>query len=109
MLNGRTIVDIQPLAPRDFHAAQVQTKQTIHRGVQVRDIVWMFDGVESKFIRRTVNSGFDSRSGEPDRETVRMMITASCRLVEHTVFDSGGSTELGGENDKRVFKHASLF
>ena len=59
------VVHIQTLATWDFQATWINSQQLVDSCVQVGDVVRMFDGVETKFIRRAVNARLNASSGEP--------------------------------------------
>ena len=93
-----TVVQIETLAPRDLQATRIYPQQLVDGCVQVSDVVRMFDGVETQFIRCTVNSRLNASSREPDRETMWMMISSSGRLIKHAIFDARRATKLGGKH-----------
>ncbi len=99
MLDDVAIVDVQAFAARDFQTAGVQTEEMVDRGVQVSDVVGMFDRMEAEFVGGSVNSRLDAGSRHPDRKSVRMMIATGSRFVELTEFDTRGATEFRREDD----------
>src|SRR4029079_15453376 len=73
-----------------------------HCSVQVRDIVPVFNGVKTQFIRGAMCDAFlDSTAGHPNREAVRMVIAPVASLGARS------STELRSPNHERFVEQAS--
>src|SRR5687768_10022914 len=72
-----------------------------HGGMDVRNVMWMFDGVESKFIRRAVHDApFDSAARQPCAKAIRMVISPIS-------FGSWRAAELGAPHDERFIQHSA--
>src|SRR5437773_590396 len=75
--DGLAVVDVQAPAARDLQAAGIEAELVHHRGVDVRDVVAVLDGVEADLVGGTVDyAGLDAAAGQPGTETLRMMIAA---------------------------------
>ena len=69
------VVDVEPLAAGDFEAAGVETELLQDRGVDVRDVVSVFDGVKADLIGRAVNDpALDPTTRHPNGEAVNVMV-----------------------------------
>jgi len=82
------MVDVQAFASRYFQMAGIETQLLQDRGVDVGDIVPVLYGVETDFIRHSMDDApFDSTAGHPDGKTVDVVIASigtlrSWRLAE---------------------------
>ena len=75
-LDGRTMVDIEPLAAGDIQFGGIETELVENGGVDVGDVVGMLDGIKTKFIGCAMNyTGLYAATGEPDGEALWMMVT----------------------------------
>src|SRR5690349_16052064 len=64
----------------------------------------ILDGVEAKFVGDAVgDAAFDAAAGEPDGETVDVMIAAIAAL------DAGRAAEFRAPDDERLVEHAAAF
>ena len=72
--------------------------------MQIGDIVSVFNGVKSDFVRRTMSqSAFNSASGEGYRESIWMMIAAV------SILKARRSSKLSTDDDERFIEHPALF
>ena len=96
-------IDVQPFAAGDFQSAVVEAELVEDRGVDVGDVVAVFDGVEAEFVGRAVDdAALNAAAGERDREAVRMMIAAVGLL------GAGRAAEFGADDDERFVEQAAL-
>ena len=103
LVYGFSVVDLQALAAGDFEPARVEAELVQHGGVQVGDVVPVFDGVEAEFVGRAVDDApLDAAAGQRDREAVGMMVAAVGRL------GAGRAAEFGAEDDERFVEQAAL-
>src|SRR4051812_24962497 len=71
------VVDIQPLAPGDVEPSRVEPEQVQRRGVDVGDIVGVFNGVETQLVGGAVDGpALDPGPREPDGEGVGVVVAA---------------------------------
>ena len=98
------MIDFQALAAGHLEPSRVETELVQDRGVQVGDVVPMFDGVEAELVGRAVDdAALDAAAGEPGGEAVGVVV-AAVRLLR-----SGRSAELGAPDDERLVQQAALF
>ena len=72
---------LQAFVAGDFHSPRIQAKLMQDRGVHVSHIVWVFDGMESNFIRGSVNdSAVQTTTSHPDAKHIRMVIATGGSL-----------------------------
>ena len=77
LLDRLTEVDFQPFVAGNLEPARVEAKLVQQRGVDIRHVMTVFDGVEAKLVGRTVDdSSLDPTAGHPCREAEGMMIAA---------------------------------
>ena len=70
-------VHINPFAAGDIESERIQAELMQYGRMNIRDVVRMFDRVESEFIRSAVNdTSSNSTSRKPCTESVGMMISA---------------------------------
>ena len=70
-------VDFKPLSTGDFELVWVETKLMQNGGVNVGDIVSIFDGVEADFVGLTVHdTPLDAPAGQPGAEALRVVVAA---------------------------------
>src|SRR5438270_12400495 len=70
-------VHVDAFSAGDFQFAAVDTQLVQHRRVEVGDVVGIFDGVESDFIRRAVGDAApDAAAGEERGEAPGMVVAA---------------------------------
>ena len=95
-MNRHPVINVEPFAAGDFEAARVEAELMKDRGMNVCDVVTIFDRVKADFVSRAVdNAAFDSAAGHPDGETEDVMVTAIGSL------SSRGTTELTGKDYDR--------
>src|SRR5207237_9729394 len=100
--NQLTGVDIQPPPSRHLQAAGIQSEQMKYGGMDVRDVVAMFAGVEADLVGGAVDSAAsDAGASEPGAEALRMMIAA-------VALSPRRATELRAPHDQRVAQEAAL-
>ena len=76
------LIDVEALAAGDNELAAVEAEAVQDRGVDVGDVVRMFDGVEAEFVGRAMDGArLDPRASEPDCEAVRVVVAAGRHLV----------------------------
>ena len=69
------MVDLETFAPGQFEPVRVQSELMHHRGMNVGDVVRMFDRVETEFIRGSMHdAALHAPAGQPGGKTLRMMI-----------------------------------
>src|SRR5262245_4818021 len=85
----------------------MQAEQVQHRGVDVSYVMAVAEGMIAEFVGRSVDGAtLDARAGEPDRETVRMMIASI--LAAGTLFKARRTTKLGAANHDHVLHQTAL-
>src|SRR4051794_36431638 len=68
------VVDLEALATGNLQTAAVEAEQVQHRRVNVRHVMARVDRVEAQLVGRPVDDAtLQPGTGEPDRETVRVM------------------------------------
>ena len=87
----------------NFEPARVEAELVQHGGVDVGDVVAVFDGVEAELVGRAVGDApLDAAAGHPDREAERMVVAAVGSLR------AGRAAELGRPDDDRLVEQAAL-
>ena len=95
-MNRHPVINVEPFATGDFEAAGVEAELMKDRGMNVCDVVTIFDRVKADFVCRAVDdAALDSAAGHPDGETKDVMITAIGSL------SSWSTTELTGKDHDR--------
>ena len=70
-----TVVDGEAFAARHFQPMGVETHQLQDGGVDVGDIVAVFDGMETEFVGGSMrDTAFDAAPCQPGGEALRMVI-----------------------------------
>ena len=93
------MLDLQSLAAGDLDQAGVDAEQVEDRGVDVRDVMAVLDGMEAELVGGAVDeSPPDSAAGQPDREAVVVVVAAVGPLR------AGCPTELGRPDDDRLIE-----
>ncbi len=94
------MVDLESFATRDFHSSGIEPELFEDRGVNVSDIVAIFDGMKANLVSRPMHDApFESAPCHPDGEA-EVMVVASVAILR-----SRRATELGGEDDERFVQH----
>ena len=94
------MVDVEAFAAGDFQPARIEAELLQDRGVDVGDVVAIFDGVEADLVGRAVHDApFDAAAGHPDGEAEDVMVAPVGALR------AGRAAELGGE-DARASRRA---
>ncbi len=84
----------------------IEPQQVEDGGMEVMNGNRVVGGFESKVIRRPINGpSFDPASGQPDSESVVIMIAA----VERRQFRDRSSSKFSAPKNKRVLEKAPLF
>ena len=100
----RAVVDLQSFPPRHGELAGVEAELVEDGGVDVGDVVAVFDGVEAELVGFAVgDAAFDAAAGHPDGEAVGVVVASVAAL------GAGGSAELGGPDDEGFVEQAALF
>jgi len=69
------VVDFETFPAGHFQFAGVEAELLQDRGMNIRYIVAVLDGVEADFVGRPMgDAAFDAAAGHPDREAIGMMI-----------------------------------
>ena len=72
------------------------------RGVNVSNVVAIFDSVESEFVSDAVlHPAFDATAGQPGAKALRMMVAAGS-------FGARRASEFGAEDNQCLVEQASL-
>ena len=101
-MNRFAVIHVEAFAARDFQAPRVQPELMQHRGVNVRDVMTILDGVKPEFIRDAVlNAALHSAAGKPRAEALRMMIAPGALRARR-------SPELRAEHDERFVEEPAL-
>jgi len=96
-------IDFEPLVAGDFEPAGVQAELMQDRGVDVGDVMAVFDGVEAQLVGRAVGDApLDATAGHPDREAEGMMVAAVASLRAR------GAAKLGRPDHDRVVEQTTL-
>ena len=80
--------------------------------MEVVDVDFVFDCRKPELVRGTVDMSFlNAAAGEPHRETVIVVVTATARCAVRGVgqFDCWGSSEFAAPDYKSVVEHPSAF
>src|SRR5436305_13657244 len=78
----------------------VEAEQMHHGRVQVMDVDWVLDDVESELVRfAEANSGFDAAACHPHGECVGVMVAAVGAALDHR-----GAAEFSAPDNERVVK-----
>lgn len=89
----------------DAQAFVIQPQQVQNCGVQIVDGADLVDGLVTEFVGGAVAEGaFDTRSGHPRGEAVRVVVAAVGSLLE-----GRHATEFRAPDHQRVFKKSPLF
>ena len=104
ILDRRANFAFQTLVAGNGKAMRLQTQLVQQRGVNVADVMPVFDRVKAEFVRGSVRySAFDASACHPDRETVRMVIPPVA------VLRTWSATEFTGPDDDRLIQQAPFF
>ena len=102
------MIDFQTFASGNLKTTIIEPQQVQHRGMKVGDIMSFAKGVIAQFIRFAVDMSFlQTCAGQPDRKSVRMMIT-SC-VAAASQFQPRCATEFRAEDDDDIFQKSALF
>src|SRR4051812_27436076 len=75
-----------------------------HRCMQIGDVMAMFRSVKTDLVSRAMHdTALDATAGQPDRESVRMMVPTVASLR------AGRAAEFGPPHDERLVEHAADF
>src|SRR6185436_1874343 len=67
------VIDLEPLLSGNVEPFGVEAHQMKHRGVEVRDVVALFDGMESELVGSPVNdAALQAAARHPDGKAIRM-------------------------------------
>ena len=103
------VVDLQTLPTRNVESMWVESEQVEYSGMNVRNIMRVFDCVKAKFVGAAMHrTAFDAPTGKPHRESVRVMIAACVDLVSVADLDTWRAAELRAEDNERVVPQAAL-
>ena len=98
-----TEITLQALATGYLQLMWIEAEKPHDRGMNVGDVMWMFDGVKAEFVGAAVDGAtFGAATGHPDAEAVRMMVAPIAALR------AWGAAKLGREDDESVIKHTTL-
>lgn len=98
------MVQVEPLAVREFEAATIQSHLVQQRRMDVRYVVRILDGVEAQLICRAMDdAAFDAATREPDAEAVGMMV-APVRALR-----AGRAAKFRGEDNDGFVEQAAAF
>ena len=98
------VLFFKPFATCDGKVAWIEAELVQHGGVNVGDVVTVFNGMKTDFVGCAVgDAAFDSSACHPNRETVGMMVT-TVRMLR-----SRRSAEFAAPNDQRFIQHSPLF
>src|SRR5207245_1343823 len=87
----------------------LQAEEVKDGGVQIVDVDFVFDRVETEFVGFAVNDArFDAAAGEKDGVAVRMMVAANLAWFQ-LALHHGCATEFAAPNDKRFIEQSALF
>ena len=76
--------------------------------MDVGHVMAVAQGVVTEFVRGAVDgAAFDARAGEPDGETVRVMVAAV--FAAAALFEAGRAAEFRAEHHQHVVHEAALF
>ena len=82
----------------------VQAHEVQDGRMEVVDVGSIFDGSQPKYIGSAIaETGFDSATGHPDRETVVIVVTP------FLAFGSRGSAKFSSPQDQRLVEQSALF
>ena len=96
------MVDFEAFAGGEFELVGVEAELVQDGGVDVGDVMAVFNGMEAEFVGGAVDdAGFDAAAGEPCAEALGMMVAAGA-------FGARRAPEFGTENDQGVVEHAAL-
>ena len=69
------MIDLESFSAGDFEFAGIETELVKDCGVDVGDVVPVFDGVEADFVGRAMHeAALDAAACHPNRETVDVMV-----------------------------------
>src|SRR6266404_502271 len=92
----RSVVDFQTLPAWNLQTTRIQPQKLQHRGMKVGHVMRLLDGMETQFVSSSVNgSTTDAGPCKPDREAVRMMISAGGGGRQLAVLYRGRPPEFG--------------
>ena len=92
----------------DAHALMVDSHLVQDRGVQISDVIGVFDDVERYLVSLAIDAGFHSTACHPHREAFGMVI-AAIAFIRNAPLRINGPSKLATPNDQCVIKHAALF
>ena len=100
--NHFAVIDFKPFAARYFQPPRIEPELMQDSGVNISDVMPVFDGVKAQFVRGAVlHTGFNAAAGQPCAETLRMMIAARA-------FRAGGSPKLSAKHNQCLLEHAAF-
>ena len=81
-----------------------------HRGMNVGDVMRVFDRMETKFVRAAMHrAALDATASQPNGKSVRMVVAACEDLVGIANLDARRASELGTKHNDRIIPHAATF
>src|SRR6185436_19490062 len=76
--NHFAMIHFEAFAAGIFEFVRIQPKLMKDCGMDVRDVVPVFNGMEPKLVRNAMGGAtFDAAAGEPCAEALRMMVTSA--------------------------------
>ena len=91
------MIQVETFAAWKFQLVGIEAEAVEDSGVNVSDIMTVFDGVETEFVGGAMlDPWFDASAGEPRAEALGMMI-ATC------AFSARRTSEFCSKNDESVF------
>ena len=101
-LDGPAVVDVETLAAGDVQLGGVETELVENGGVDVGNVMWVFNGVKAQFIGCAMNyTGLYAAPGKPAGEALRMMVATRA-------LGTGRAAELSAEHHQCILQHSAL-
>ena len=102
-VNHFAMVHFQALAAGVFQLPRIKPKLVKSRGMNIRHVMPIFNGMEAEFIRHAVRKPtFNASAGHPGAKSLRVVVSSGA-------FGPGGTAEFGTKDDERLVQHSALF
>ena len=100
-MHGRAVVDVEALAAGDVQLGGIQAELVENCGVDVGDVVWVFNGVKAQFVGCAMNyAGLYAAPGKPAGEALRMMVATRA-------LRAGRAAELSAKHHQCILQHSA--
>jgi len=88
----------------------IKAERVHDRCLQIVDVNRILDDVKTKVVRfANRHSRFDTTTGHPHRERLRMVISPLCTAQRGITFDHRSATKFPAPNDERFVQQARPF